>query len=122
MSSEASGLRQNEMRVTLSGPNASNGPLKCHLCPVRLLIWVSSVTPAVEKEVDSSSLSILPRGCDELSGCSASTSAAGSRKDNGVRRTHHKRYREALALRDVPCKASIRASKRSILMLPSGLL
>lgn len=61
---------------------------KCHLCPVRLLISASSVTPAVEKEVDSSSVSILPREGDELSGCIVSTSAADSRnnRNNSVSR------------------------------------
>lgn len=59
--------------------NRSNIPLKRHLFPARLLISVSSVTPAVEKEVDSS---ILPREGEELSGCSVSPSAADSRKNS----------------------------------------
>lgn len=56
-----------------------------------LLISVSSVTPAVEKEVDSSSVSIIPRGGDELSGCCVSPSASDSRNNNSVSRKRDKR-------------------------------
>lgn len=54
--------------------------LKRHLCPVWLLVSVSSVTPAVENEVDSSSVPLFLSRADELSGCCLSPSASDERK------------------------------------------
>lgn len=69
-------------KVHSSALNALKACLKkkIHLCPVRLLVCVSSVTPAVENEVDSSSVPIFPSRADDLSGCCPSLSASDKRK------------------------------------------
>lgn len=68
-------------KVHSSALNALKDCLKkIHLCPVRLLVCVSSVTPAVENEVDSSSVPIFPSRADDLSGCCPSLSASDKKK------------------------------------------
>lgn len=47
---------------------------------MRLLVCVSSVTPAVENEVDSSSVPMFPSRADDPSGCCPSLSASDKRK------------------------------------------
>lgn len=62
----------------------NNVELKYHLCPVRPLLSVSSVSPAVEKEVDISSVSILPRRLDELPRGCVSPPRSDSKNDNRI--------------------------------------